>query len=325
MATGPVCIRCGNPLIPGASVCNVCGQPAPAPVKVKKPVNKKAVKRAIIAAAIIVALIGATFGGIFISKVVRYNNAANMMEAGDYAGAQEIFTNLEDYKDASTQADICGNFIVYNEAQALMDQGDYETALEKFQSLGSFEDASAKADECQNNIDYKNATRYYSDGQYYKAYSLFSGLPAGFKDAAEMAENCIQPMPSVSKVLYLNPAYSEAAAGLEVTDTCSSDFYRCIRIYTQGGELVSSAFLRPGESVFLIFSPGTYTIKIGVGEMWFGDEDTFGAQGKYGILPGLNTDLSLTFEYNEAWTYTLSDYNTGSDGNSRLPISYGNF
>ena len=88
---------------------------------------------AIIIAAIIVLGIIAGIASSLISPIVKYNEATELMESGEYSKALYKFEDLGGYKDSEDKAIKCK----YNYALQLIDQGDYEAGYAILESLGS--------------------------------------------------------------------------------------------------------------------------------------------------------------------------------------------
>ena len=72
----------------------------------------------------------------------RYEAAAALMVAGDYAGAAEAFSALTGYADAPQMA-------IYCRGLALMEAGDHDRAVKAFGHLGTFKDAPVMLIACQ--------------------------------------------------------------------------------------------------------------------------------------------------------------------------------
>ncbi|MDR2715688.1 MAG: hypothetical protein LBB46_02945, partial [Coriobacteriaceae bacterium] len=117
----------------------------------------------------------------------NFNQAIELMDAGQYHDALEKFRSLGDYESAESLAAQCEDFIEYEEAKRLMDAGDYQKALSMFSGLSGFEDSKALATLCQNNLDYQQGTTLFNAGKYADALTYFEPLAReDFLDAKEM-------------------------------------------------------------------------------------------------------------------------------------------
>lgn len=54
-----------------------------------------------------------------------------------------------------------------------------------------------------------------------------------------------------------------------------------IKIYTVGGQLVKTLFIRAGDSVHTNLGQGSYVVKYASGDTWYGEEEMFGDTGVY--------------------------------------------
>ena len=74
--------------------------------------------------------------------------ARSLQEAGQYAGAREIWLSLGDLPGAREQASRC----IYDPAVALMEQGDWAGAIEQFSMIPDFSDSRDRTLECHYRI-----------------------------------------------------------------------------------------------------------------------------------------------------------------------------
>ncbi|MDR0841694.1 MAG: zinc ribbon domain-containing protein [Christensenellaceae bacterium] len=123
------------------------------------------------------------------AKRAKYDEAAILMENGDYASAKVLFAELESFEDAPAMTEYCQNTDDYQTAQQALDNGDYEKARAAFLALGGFEDASAQAAYCENAIAYEQAIELLSQERYMDATAAFVRL-GDFRDAAHQATHC---------------------------------------------------------------------------------------------------------------------------------------
>lgn len=81
-----------------------------------------------------------------------YKSAVTLQEAGDYAAALEIYTNLGNYKDSAHRASQCSNTISYQNAVELQSSGSYAEALEIFYTISEYQDANDRIVYCESMI-----------------------------------------------------------------------------------------------------------------------------------------------------------------------------
>lgn len=111
---------------------------------------KKSKKKIIIVASSVVVLIIVfiiTFS-VFISPMLKYNNAKTLMEQKNYSEAKAELKQLSDYNDSKELYKECE----YNEAVELFDSKKYEEARTAFEKFGNYEKSSDYIVKCDYNI-----------------------------------------------------------------------------------------------------------------------------------------------------------------------------
>ncbi len=119
----------------------------------------------------------------------RYQQACDLMDAGDAAKAKAVFLELGAFEDAKSMAQECQSIIDYNAAKQMMDNERFADAEKAFAALGGFEDAEKMAEECRNTIEYNSAVLLKESGKLEQAKNAFLAL-GNFQDAAQMARDC---------------------------------------------------------------------------------------------------------------------------------------
>ncbi len=146
-------------------------------------------------------------------------------------------------------------------------------------------------------------------GQYYKAYQKY--CLTGWEDANERAERCAQSWPKNGEV-YRNSEYSSKKTYLHIKiDNQDEGQAALIKLYADNGDLVSCLFISGAGKVTAKIPGGTYTVKMGVGENWFGIEDAFGDEGYYQTM--LFDDYADTVTLKSGYEYTLTINTSESD------------
>ncbi|MBO7253635.1 MAG: tetratricopeptide repeat protein [Oscillospiraceae bacterium] len=69
-----------------------------------------------------------------------YKKAMGLYESGDFAAAEALFLELEDYENSAEMVTACR----YGAAVAMMDAGNYTEAAAAFEALGDYEDSAAR-------------------------------------------------------------------------------------------------------------------------------------------------------------------------------------
>ena len=124
-----------------------------------------------------------------------YKKAVSLMESGDYAAAEQMFTKLGDYEDSAEKILECR----YALAVAAFEKGEYELAISAFEALDSYNDSAEKVLECR----YALAVAAFEKGEYELAISAFEAL-GNYKDCEAKSEE--------SKTIITEQKYNEAVA-----------------------------------------------------------------------------------------------------------------
>lgn len=122
-------------------------------------------------------------------KQRRYNEGVTLLEQGQYAGAQAIFTELGGFDDSAMMANYSETMADYAAATALYDAGDYRNAQSAFLALGAFRDAPERAKDCENELNYQSADQQMLDGDWKQAMEAFLAM-GEFRDASARAAEC---------------------------------------------------------------------------------------------------------------------------------------
>ena len=130
------------------------------------------------------------------------------------------------------------------------------------------------------------------NGNNYQAWKHFTAI-----GEQEAAGECELPMPEGDE-LYRSELYRGRDLGLNISSVQNI----CVKIYS-AGELVSAVFVPAGQEVSVGLSAGSYTIRTGTGDRWFGYMDGFGEDGEYRELE-LN---GMIFEAGKSYNLEVKD------------------
>lgn len=108
----------------------------------QKAKNKSATLSIIVVIVATLLIISIILGFFVILPQINYNNAVEMMNNGDYRGAYEIFSELDEYKDSYSKKYECK----YKEASDAFANEDYKTANEIFSQIENYEDSEKMAE-----------------------------------------------------------------------------------------------------------------------------------------------------------------------------------
>ena len=169
---------------------------------------------------------------------------------------------------------------------------------------------------------YDEAMALYNDERYYSARQAF--IESQYGDWKDYAEKCIQPRPSTGE-LWHDPAIWVKDMYLTFQIDQPDDTSIFIRLY-QDGKPVSYLFVAgPGETTVQLPGNGYYTIKDGIGTVWYGTKEAFGPDGSYETMTfdEAGTEKVYLQSYYE---YTISiNIGGGGDGIGSKEEDWGDF
>lgn len=202
-----------------------------------------------VAAAVLVVAAVAVFWGL---PALRYQNARQLMETGQYQKASEAFAAMGSFRDAADQTAACR----YLEAEALQQKGDLDSlnaALEIYTELGEYEESAQRVKQTT----YAIGEAYFADKQYDQAADRFQTLE-DYEDSADKLKLCIYTQAddlfqngqySLAQALFANVAdYSDAAdrvcgcqyAMAKESETAGDDA-QAAQLYLQAGDYEDAA------------------------------------------------------------------------------------
>ena len=199
-------------------------------------------------AAVAVLAVGVLWG----LPTLRYQNAKQLMESGQYQQASEAFAAMGSFRDAETMAQDCR----YQEAVSLQEAGDLDSLLkaqEAFAALGEYEDSAARN---QQSL-YAIGEAYYADGLYDQAADRFQQL-GDYEDSADKLDQCVYAQAdslftngqiSLAQALFATIAdYSDAADrvrgcqyALAMESEEAGDDAQAAQLYLQAGDYQDAA------------------------------------------------------------------------------------
>ena len=153
--------------------------------------NKHKVHLAICAVSLIIVVATYYFVTYFVIPNVKYLNAVEMQNSGEYEAAIVAFEELSGYKDSNEQIDACETAIkdlAYNSAITLMNDGRYVEAIDAFKELDGYKDSNEQITSCETAIKdlaYSSAIALMKNGDYEKAIEEFQKL-GHYKDSESL-------------------------------------------------------------------------------------------------------------------------------------------
>ena len=151
---------------------------------------------------------------------------------------------------------------------------------------------------------YDKAYSLYENKKYYDAYELFNKSQYG--DWERMAKKCVRRWPKNGQTWRDNTQWLQDTR-LTFKVEQPEDMAIFIRVYKDNVPL-SYVFIGGSDEISLMVpGNGTYTIKDGVGEKWFGETDTFGAIGAYETMTfGKNEEETIYLNARMGYTITIN-------------------
>ena len=241
----PVATQPGSPAPQAAAFCHTPAAHRP----VAPPVPKKRKPWAPIIGIALAALL--LFGaGSLIKKQneekkyeASYRMAETLLDDKDYAGAIEIFQNLNGYKDSDTRAlQLLENQAAYDAAVGMLENRQFAESAQAFRALGNYRDSAEYAAlrvpyaeagyqmNCATEAEAAEAVALYE-----QAASLYLSL-GDYKDSAQLAG---QSMLKAAEILFASENYEQALSYLEYLNESDGNVLRNMYVNT----CADSAFL----------------------------------------------------------------------------------
>ena len=230
----------------------------------------------------------------------------------DYDKIKSVVKPADDEQKALLEAAIKG--LKYDNAIQLTEKLKFEEAMAIFTELGDFLDSKAQYDAAKAKMDdynkkYEAAQALYDNGEYYKAMVAWNAI-SEWKDSADKAKSCPQPMPE-------NGSMKKGSGSISLKINAPSSINALMRVYNSSNEVVAQVFIAAGKNATIKLGAGTYTIKVAYGSEWFGEKDLFGAKGAYLQLKN-GTSESFTLKKNYSYTLTLQSGTSGNVGSKTV-------
>lgn len=149
----------------------------------KKRKKKKVISAFVISSVVAVAVI-LLFCGVVnvIIPNVKYSQAKQDFESGNYEAAVEKFEGLKEYKDSAERLVESRYFYACKK----YDEKMYMEAQKVFSEIDSYKDSADYLEKCTDYITYNKAKDFYGKGDYSGALDLLESLPKGFEDSEKL-------------------------------------------------------------------------------------------------------------------------------------------
>ena len=157
-------------------------------------------------------------------------------------------------------------------------EDDMETEADVLWDLQNFYEES----EGPGYYTYLQGCAYALQGRYYAAKEIFE--TCDYKDSAARAESCVQEWPGTGEVWH-NPNVGGSDVSLTFTvNSTGAAKGTCFYMYTDTGVMTSAVLVTGSDSATTYVPAGTYRIKAGAGDEWYGKTDAFGREGVYQFM-----------------------------------------
>ena len=188
--------------------------------------------------------------------------------------------------------------------------------LAEYAAEGSGTDGAAKqAGTGAADPRYEEAMALFNEEKYYSARQAF--IESQYGDWEEMAAKCVRERPSAGE-LWHDPATKSKEISLTFRIDQPEDQSIFIRIFKYG-KPVSNLFV-PGPGNVTVKLPGTslYTIRDGIGRVWYGEKEAFGREGSYETMIFDDKGKETIFlESGYEYTISINIKGSGTDIGSR--------
>ena len=160
---------------------------------------------------------------------------------------------------------------------------------------------------------YMQACASVAQGKYYTAKKLFT--ESGYGDWQARAEACAQPWPKTG-VLYKNSSVKGSSTELAVKYNSDDGSAMIVKVYTTDGVLARTMFIAGTGKAKCSLPAGTYIVKDGTGDTWYGEEEAFGEEGYYKVMTFDDGSEELKLKKNYITTITINVKDEKSKGDS---------
>jgi len=139
-----------------------------------------------------------------LSPLFKYNKAQSLFDDGSYDEAIELYTELDQYKDASAKI----LEVKYAKAEQLLADKDYDAAAALYEELADYNNASERLQE----VDYSRAGDLLTAGNYANAAAIYQSLGT-YKDSAALYPSVVL---EYAAALVEEKEYSNAESQLQL-------------------------------------------------------------------------------------------------------------
>jgi hypothetical protein len=172
-------------------------------------------------------------------------------------------------------------------AELLKCQYTLQKEKEEQEAQQSSESASGVDNIVRENMDpeeysYLAGCAFAMNGEYYDAWKRFSACMK--EEASARAQACVQNWPETG-IIYQNESWSSQENHFTIKiDSMPEGKAAVFKIYAENGDLAAILFIGAASSADVWLPGGSYQIKAGIGETWYGSKDAFGEDAYYEVM-----------------------------------------
>lgn len=172
-------------------------------------------------------------------------------------------------------------------AELLKCQYTLQKEKEEQEAQQSSESASGVDNIVRENMDpeeysYLAGCAFVMNGEYYDAWKRFSACMK--EEASARAQACVQNWPETG-IIYQNESWSSQENHFTIKiDSMPEGKAAVFKIYAENGDLAAILFIGAASSADVWLPGGSYQIKAGIGETWYGSKDAFGEDAYYEVM-----------------------------------------
>ena len=230
--------------------------------------------------------------GIYYEPYYIYSESTTLTNGERTYELGGVFAGLEEFVIAPARTTQSGA-----DDEEEPDDSRYYSGDEATSYTGKDSGSGSEVDE-----DYQNAMAFLAEEKYFSAYEAFM---ASYTDGAwDLAQKCIKPWPKNGEV-WRSPTAKGDTFELTIHVNQSDDTAIFLR-FLRKGYPISYIFIGGTGSVKVKLPAGTYNIKDGTGQEWFGIKETFGRNGDYETMTFDNGSEEIKLESGHIYTLTIN-------------------
>lgn len=145
-----------------------------------------------------------------------------------------------------------------------------------------------------------------AEGRNYAAYHWFAN--SQYADAADRAAACPVAWPATGELSH-SKDYKSSQTHIDIiVDSQNDDAAAYCKFYAENGDLAATLFIAGAGTAGTSLPGGYYTVKMGVGETWYGEAEAFGPEGYYETMLFANDETQIHLKSGYSYTLTVNTF-----------------